>query len=189
MNGGTRSDAGRLLRIATFACAAGAAVLVHLAFGPRSDALRGELADAQRQLHSDAVSAAELARLTQREPELAARYAAAFGGNAQAIFLGELARALRRHHVALASTSASTETDAGFRSAFTAAHVSLEIDGSYRDIVGTLADLSDGSQLVRVGAPSLHRAGSLLGAVVPVTIYDASRPASPAPAQPVATPP
>jgi hypothetical protein len=189
-----RLDVARLLRIATLACAAGAAMLVHGAFAPRFDALRGELADAQRQLRSDEVNAQELTRLARREPELAARYAAPFSGNAQAGFLTELARTLRYHRVTLASTSASAGAQPGdrsetFQSAFPASHLGLELDGSYRDIVGAIAELSEGPELVRVEAPSFHRTGARLGAVVPVTIYDPSRPASPAPVQSEASPP
>jgi len=176
----------RLIRLVTVACAFLAAALVHAAYQPRFEALRGELADASQQLRSDEVTAAELSRLATRRPELAARYATAFNGHAQAVFLRELARTLNRRHLALASTSAAAGTSPDgqtdtFRSAFAATRLSLEFDGAYRDIVGALVDLSNGSELVRVEAPSFHRADGHVSADVPVTIYDPSRPASPGP--------
>ncbi len=160
---------------------------------PRLEALRGELADAEQQLRSDEVTAAELARLTRREPELSARYATAFNGHAQTVFLRELARTLDRRHLALMSTSAAPagqpdESTDRIRSAFATTRLSLELHGAYRDIVGALADLSNGSELVRVEAPSFHRAGGQVSADVPVTIYDPSRPASPAPRSATASP-
>jgi len=186
MNQSARRELVRLVKIVTVACAFVTAALVHAAYQPRFEALRSELAEAGRQLRSDEVTAAELARLTRRKPELAARYATAFNGHAQADFLRELARTLSRRHLALASTSAAPGPPPDgpsdtFHSAFAATRLSLEIHGAYRDIVGALVDLSNGSELVRVESPSLHRSDGHVSADVPVTVYDPSRPASPAP--------
>jgi hypothetical protein len=186
MNQSARRELVRLVKILTIAGAIVAAALVHAAFRPRFEALQGELADAGRQLRSDEVTAAELSRLTRRKPELAARYATAFNGHAQAVFLRELARTLNRRHLALTSTSAAPGlppdgTSNAFRSAFAATRLSLELHGAYRDIVDALVDLSNGSELVRVEVPSFHRADGQVSADVPVTLYDPSRPASAAP--------
>lgn len=177
MNATARINVPRLIRLTTIACALAACALVATGFRPRFDELRNVVTERERQLRADEVSFAELARLHRQRPELAARYAAAFRANAPAVFLRELAWILRRHGVTLTSTTVAPEPSRkvsaeGYRSAFVASQLNIELYGNYRSIVAAIGDLSSGTELVRVGSPSLHRAGALLEAIVPLSVYE-----------------
>jgi hypothetical protein len=180
VNAGALRGAIRIVRLASFVCALGAALLVSIAYRPQFESARAALSGAELQLRSGEIAAAQTAELQRRRRDLAARYSAAFGGHVQARFLRELARTLKRHRAALtASAAAPAAAAAGggnaYRSAFAATRLSLELRGTYRDLVTVIGELSYGTELVRVEAPSFHLAGNLLGAVVPVNVYDPAR--------------
>ncbi len=177
----TNTRGPRAMRTATLACTLAACAAVLLAYrGPLDDA-RDAVANERLQLRSDATTFAELARLRRDRPLLAARYATSFSGNAQARFIRELAWELRRRRVVLASSSATADQTAlpgpgAYHSAFGASRLNLELRGTYRNIIAAIAGLSAGSELVRVEPASIHRAGTELSALVPVTVYDPSLP-------------
>lgn len=175
---GVRSRSARWARLATAGLAFGTAALIVAAYRPRFEATGAALASAELQLRSDEITLARLPEMTQRRTELATRYAAAFGGNPQAAFVRELGRTLDRHRVRLTSSVATEEPDVasgGYRSAFPASKLSLELRGRYRDLIAVIAGLSHGGELVRVEAPSFHRDASELAADVPLTLYEPAR--------------
>ncbi len=169
-------DIGRALRIATFLCAALAGAFVYFAYEPQAAAAQQRVDDAQARLRSDEVAFSEMPHLRLERAELEHRYAQLFEQNAEAVFLRELASTVRRHGVMLATTSVSQDLDAPPTVAkpalFSANRVSLELRGTYRDLLGAIGDLSLGSEIVAVEPPSMRRDGSTIAATVRAVIYE-----------------
>jgi hypothetical protein len=74
------------------------------------------------------------------------------------------------------STSASREPAAnaakGDDELFTRVDLTVELRGTYRDLLATIVDLSLGGAIARVAGPSFRRTGSALVATVPVTLFE-----------------
>lgn len=175
MTFGTSIDIPRLIRIASVLFAFAAAVGVDLTYRPQIDAAERLVEDRNDELRSDQVAFREATFLRGERARLAGRYAMLFAENPQAVFVRELATTMRRNGVTLVSTSVTPEDPNGERSAaglLTKTHVTIVMSGSYRRLLGTVADLSAGSEIVDVGVPNLTREGTSVVASVPVDIYE-----------------
>jgi hypothetical protein len=178
-------DMPRLIRIATLLFAILAGSLAYLAYEPAVDALQTRLADTQAELRSEDVAFAEISRLRAERIALARRYDPIFAQNAQANFLRELSATVRRHDVALVSTSVAEDVNPAtsptptLRALLRQTQASLELRGSYAHLLATVSDISRGSGIVGTGEPTLRRATGSIVATVPVTIYEPARGGTP----------
>ena len=175
-----RIDVIRLIRIAAALFSFAAAFGVYATFEPQIDALLQRVDDNNSELRSDEVAASSATALRGERARLAERYATLVAQNSQAVFVRELATAVRRNGVTLLSTvvTAPSPGDAASPGAlFTKTHLSVGLRGSYRRLLTTIADLSAGSDIVEVLPPSLTRetgAGDV-SATVPLDIYEPVR--------------
>jgi len=175
MTSAARVDIPRLIRIVTLLVAVAAAAAVYLTYQPQIEALQQRIDDNNNELRSDDVVFSGAAALRGERAQLAARYAALLAQDAQAVFVRELATIVARNGVRLVSTNVTPDDATEARGAgtpFTKTRVSLELRGPYRRLLATIADLSLGSEIVEVRAPSLAREGPGVLAKVPVTIYE-----------------
>ncbi|GAC1442288.1 MAG: hypothetical protein NVS2B3_08290 [Vulcanimicrobiaceae bacterium] len=175
-------DVSRLIRIAALGCTAIAVALVYVWYAPQIDALQARIDDGRSELRSDETTFDQAPALRAQRSRLAARYATLLAQNPEAVFVRELATTVRRHHVTLVSTNVTQETALPEPQAasipFSRARVEIELRGTYRALLGTVADLSTGSEIVEVREPNLRREGDQLAATVPVTVYEPLRSAA-----------
>ncbi len=175
MNAASAMDVPRLIRIATLLFALLAGTLVYLAFYPVVDGLEQRVDDAQATLRSDDVAAYEIPRVQLERDDLARRYEHLFAANPEAVFLRELSRSARSRHVTVLSTSVTHDTSGsspGPSALLAPVRVTIELRGTYRDLLAAVGDLSLGSEIVDVDAPSLRRDDDAVIASIPVTIYE-----------------
>jgi Tfp pilus assembly protein PilO len=173
VNATTPIDVPRLIRIASVACAILAGALVYLRFEPDLDATRAQIDDARDELRSEDVVFADVPRLRSERAALRERYARLFLQNPEAVFLRDLDAAVRRHGVEVVSSRAGRATQAPVTTtAPPQIPLTLELRGSYRDLLATIVDLSRGDEIVEVDAPSLRRDGDALIASVPVAVFE-----------------
>jgi hypothetical protein len=169
-------DVPRLIRIATLLFAILAGSLVYFAYQPQIDAAQLRLDDAEADLRSQDVALSETPRLRAERAMLARRYDTPFAKNPEAVFLRELASTVSRHDVSLVSTTVSADGPGAALAAhpalFKQTQVLLELRGKYGHLLATVRDLSIGSAIVGVEAPTIRRDGTALIASVPVTIYE-----------------
>jgi len=173
----TSIDVPRLIRIATLLLSILGGSLVYFTFAPQIDAATLRLDDAEANLRSQDVALSEMPRLRVEREQLVRRYETSFAKNPQAVFLRDLASTVARHDVALVSTNVSQQTVQNTNpqaALFKETGVLLELRGAYRDLLGTVRDLSNGSAIVAVDSPAIRRDGNALIANVPVTIYEPS---------------
>lgn len=168
-------DVPRLIRLATLLLAVTAGASVFFAYEPRTELLSQRLDDTETALRSDDVAFSEIPTLRIERDRLAKQYTFV-ARDAEAVFLRELASNVHRHALTLLSTTAS-QTDLPNRSfgdgvAFGATDLTLELAGSYEHLLAGLSEMSLGSEMVGVEAPSFRRDGLRLVATVPVTIYE-----------------
>lgn len=170
-----RIDVGRIVKLATLLVACAAGVLIYLARTPEIDTASARLASTESMLRSGDVAIAEIPAMRKSRDVLAARYHDRLAQNAETSFLGELGRLAIHEHVTIVRTSAPDSaipraaTAAG---AFVATPLSVELRGSYRHVLTTIARLSAGSAIVRVDAPNVTRVEGDVDATVPVVIYE-----------------
>lgn len=166
----------RLIRIATLLLAVFAGGLVFLTYAPQVDALQQRLQDDASTLRSDETVFHTLPQLRADRAQLGRQYATLFAQNPEAVFLHDLSAATRRHGVALVSTTVSHEdntSDATPRSSlFAQTHVDVEMRGTYAHLLAAVGDLSVGSEIVRVDAPTMRRESDEVAATVPVTVFE-----------------
>ncbi len=171
-----RIDISRLIRIAALALTVLAVALVYANYTPQIDALQARIDDGRNELRSDDEAFAEATALRGERARLAQRYASLFAANPEAVFVRELATTVHRHHVQLVDTNVTQDaesTDAGATGVpFSRARVSIGLRGTYRTLLGTIADLSTGSEIVEVREPNLRRDGDAIVATVPLVIYE-----------------
>jgi len=168
-------DVPRLIRLATLLSSVAAGAVVFFAYEPRTELLAQRLDDTETALRSDDIAFAEIPRLRVERDRLARQYTF-IARDAEAVFLRELASNVHRHALTLLSTTAS-QSDVPNRSSgdgvtFHATDLTLELGGSYEHLLAGLSEMSLGSEMVGVEAPSLRRDGPRLVATVPVTIYE-----------------
>lgn len=165
----------RLIRIATLLFAVFAGALVFLTYQPQVDALQQRLEDDTSTLRSDETVFHTMPQLRADRAELGHQYATLFAQNPEAVFLRDLSAATQRHGVTLVSTSVShveTSDTTPRSSLFAQAHVDVEMRGSYAHLLAAIGDLSVGSEIVRVDAPTMRRDGDEVAATAPVTIFE-----------------
>jgi hypothetical protein len=171
-------DVPRLVRIATLLFAILAGTLVYFAYDPQVAAAQQRLDDAQANLLSGDVAVDAMNKLRSERTDLARRYDTPFVKNPEAVFLRELASTVARHGVTLVSTSVAQDPGTGQGGAhpalFKQTQVALELRGSYVHLLESVRDLSNGTAIVGVDAPTLRRDNGTLVASVPVTIYEPS---------------
>jgi hypothetical protein len=169
----------RFARLAMLATAVVVVAVTYASFEPRIDALYVRVENDELELRSDAIALSELSRLEVERRRLARRYALRFSRNAEAVFLSELDVDARRHGVAILSSSLGATNGSAPTSPETAKMhheaLALELSGTYRGLLTTIADLSRGSQIVDVGNPSLRLDHNRVVADVPVLIADPNR--------------
>ncbi len=168
-------DVPRLIRLATLLLTVAAGAAVFFAYEPRTELLSQRLDDTETALRSDDIAFSEIPRLRIERGQLAKQYTFV-ARDAEAVFLRELASNVHRHALTLLSTIASL-TDLPNRSSgdgltFHATDLTLELAGSYEHLLAGLSEMSLGSEMVGVEAPSFRRDGLRLVATVPVTIYE-----------------
>lgn len=185
MNSAARIDIPRLIRIATFLFAVAAGAGVYMTYQPQIEAMQQRIDDNNDELRSDDVAFNEAAVLRGERATLSARYASLFAQNPQAVFVRELATLVRRNGVRLTSTTVTPEdqSDPPASALFAKTRLALELRGSYRRLLTAIADLSMGSEIVEVRAPSLARESGSVVAKVPVVIYEPLRAASQQPSR------
>lgn len=174
----TRIDVPRLIRIATFLVSVAATAAVYLTYQPQIEAVQQRIDENNDELRSDDVAFHEANLLRGERATLSARYASLFAQDAQAVFVRELATTVRRHGVELVATNVAPDDPSDARGAsalFSKTQLALELRGSYRRLLTTIADLSLGSEIVEVRASSLSREGTELVAKVPLAIYEPLR--------------
>ncbi len=177
MNHKSAVDVPRLIAISTLSFCVLAGSLVYFAFEPRVAQLQSALDDAQATLRSDDVAFAEMPHVRYERNTLARQYDRLLTDNPEAVFLRDLDATTRRHGIRLVSTSiahdAATRARApGARSLLVAVEVRLVLAGTYSRLLAAIGDLSQGSEIVRVDAPSLQRSDGAVSATVPVTIFE-----------------
>jgi hypothetical protein len=169
----------RLIRIATLLFAVLLGSIVYFHFQVRVDAMQYRIDDAEAALRSGEVAASEMGHLRDERDALASRYARRLNSNAQAIFLRELIALVQARDVTLVATSLSrakpTRGNADGPELLTPTHVTLELRGTYRNLLLLIAALSTGSEIVAVEPPDMRRDGTAVMASVPVTIYEPAR--------------
>lgn len=177
MNATNAVDIPRLIRIATLLFTLLGGSIVYFAFAPSIDALQQRIDDGQATLRSDEVAFSEVPLVRAERDALARRYATLFGQNPEAVFLRELSSTVRRNGVALLSTTVTRDANGAKNespssSLLAPTLLQIELRGSYAHVLGAIADLSLGSEIVNVGAPSLRRDDDAVIASVPVVIYE-----------------
>jgi hypothetical protein len=174
----TPIDVPRLIRIATLLFAILAGALVYFAYDPQVDTAQGRLDDAQETLLSQDVAFGAMSRLRLERAVLERRYDTPFVKNPEAVFLRELASTVTRHGVTLVSTTvapdAAVDASATRPALFKQTQVALELRGTYTHLLATVRDLSNGSAIVGVEAPTLRRDNGALLATIAATIYEPS---------------
>ncbi len=176
MNATNAIDIPRLIRIATLLFTLLGGSIVYFTFAPSVDALQQRIDDAQATLRSDEVAFSEVPHVRVERDALAHRYATLFGQNPEAVFLRELSSTVRRNRVALLSTSVSRDANGPkpqpLSSLLAPTALQIELRGSYAHVLAAIGDLSLGSEIVNVAAPSLRRDDDAVIASIPVTIYE-----------------
>lgn len=174
-----RIDVGRLIRIVTLLLSVAAVASVYAAYAPRIDALLARIDDGREELRSDEVARREATRLRAERVDLARTYAPLLSQNAEAVFVRELATMVRRRGVTLVSTNAASDSGshegepAG--ASFSRVRLTVDLRGSYRALLATVAELSTGSEIAEVGEPNLRRDGDAIAATIPVVVYEPRR--------------
>lgn len=177
MNATNAIDVPRLIRIATLLFTLLGGSIVYFTFAPTIDALQQRIDDAQATLRSDEVAFSEVPHVRIERDALARRYAALFGQNPEAVFLRELSSTVRRNGVSLLSTTVTRDTSgpkpaSPVTSLLAPTLLQIELRGSYSHVLAAIAEVSLGSEIVNVRAPSLRRDGDAVIASIPVTIYE-----------------
>jgi hypothetical protein len=167
----------RLIRIATLSFALLGGALVYFTFAPAVDGLQQRIDDAQETLRSGDVAFSEISHVRTERDELARRYARLFSQNPEAVFLRELSATVRARRVTLLSTSVSRDpsgvrAEATHGALLAPTLLQIELRGRYAPVLAAIGDLSLGSEIVDVQAPSLRRDGDAVIASIPVTIYE-----------------
>jgi Tfp pilus assembly protein PilO len=182
MNATAPINVPRLIRLATLSFALLAGTLVYFTFAPVAGGLQQRIDDAQATLRSDEVAFSEAPHVRDERDALGRRYAALFAQNPEAVFLRELSADVHASGVTLLSTSV-TQDASGSKAGSTPnallapTRMQIELRGSYRRVLSAVAELSLGSEIVNVAAPSLRRDGDAVIASIPVTIYEPQSPA------------
>ncbi len=170
----------RLIAIVTLLLCVLGASLVYFAFDPQVEALRMRLDDEQATLRSEEVAFAEIPHVRFERDQLARRYDGLLAENPEAVFLSDLDAVTRRHDLHLTATTINHDPATAGQasdprvehSLFIQTQVRLELRGTYRHLLAAIGDLSLGSEIVRVDAPSLQRSDGELAASIPVTIFE-----------------
>lgn len=174
----SRIDVARLIRTATLLVGLACASAVYATFQPQIDFLQQRIDENNSQLRSDEVAQSTAGTLRRERSDLATRYATLVAQNPQAVFVRELAALVRRHAVALVSTTvaAAAPNDAPEPGAlFSKTRLSIVMSGPYRRLLAAVSDLSNGSEIVEVLPPSLARDGADVVATIPLDIYEPLR--------------
>lgn len=176
MKGAASIDAPRTIRIATLLAALAAGVLVYLAYAPRIAAAERRLDDDVAQLASDEIAIGETAAMRASRDVLARRYAALFAKSPQAVFVRDLGKTALRSGVTIVGTTATHDPEADAArapgSVLRGTTMTVELAGSYRGVLAAIADLSLGSEVVRVDAPTLRRRDGGVDATIPITLFE-----------------
>jgi Tfp pilus assembly protein PilO len=173
-------DVRRLVRIVAVLSCIVAAFVVFFTFAPDVDAASLRLDQASLQLNSDSSAFYQLGLLRAQRDQLSKRYARLFEQNPEAVFLRSLASDVARHGLTLVSTAESQDTHGVPQPQGSTATekfgdkttLTIEMRGSYRNLLAAIGELSIGSEIVRVDSPTLRREGDAIDAVVPVSIYE-----------------
>ncbi len=168
-------DVPRLLRILSAGAAVLAGAVVYASYEPQIDALRARVDDARSEVRSGDTIIADVERLRAERGAFERRYARLLAQNPQAVFLRELAATVRRHGVDLTGSSLGhprVDPHDDALGTFKRVPLTLQIRGSYRSLLATIADISSGSEIVSVDTPSLQRDGDAVIATVPVAIFE-----------------
>ena len=169
----------RLIRIATLLFAVLAGTLVFLTYQPQVEALQQRLQDDASTLRSDETVFHTMAQLRVNRAELARRYATLFAQNPEAVFLRDLSGATQRHGITLVSTSVSHDENTAdgqpHSPLFAQTRVDVQMRGSYARLLAAVGDLSAGSEIVRVDAPTMRRDDDQVLVTIPVTIFEPAK--------------
>jgi len=167
----------RMIRVSAVACAIVAAAIVYFSSAPKLAILSARLDETGAVLRSDDIVLSTVGRVRARRDLLQRRYARMLRRDAEASFIQDLDANVRRHGAAVISTTAqrggaeeaSDDGDTGLRHiAFT-----IELGGSYRNLLAATAKLSTGNQMVDVRSVSLRRADNRLIARIPIVLFEA----------------
>jgi hypothetical protein len=168
----------RLIRASAIACAIATAAVIYLSNEPRISTLSNRLEETNAVLRSDDIVLANIVRERARRDLLLRRYAPTLRRGVEATFVRDLDANARRHGADVISTSAERDSSGG--SAADGAtgtrriDLTIELRGSYRNLLSTIANLSDGNQIVDVRSISLRRADTNLIARVPISLFEAA---------------
>ncbi len=166
----------RMIRVSAVACAIVAAAVVYFSSEPKVATLSARLDETSAVLRSDDIVLSTIGRVRARRDLLQRRYARMLRRDAEASFLRDLDADVRRHGADVISTTAQRNdagpaddaSDTGLRRiAFT-----IELRGSYLNLLDATANLSTGHQIVDVRSVSLRRSDNQLVARIPIVLFE-----------------
>lgn len=164
-----------LIRIAMVLASICGCALIAIDYEPRLEAARQRLASAQVTLRSTEVAIAAEPLVSNQLFHLKKRYAESLG-DPESAFLRWLVELQRRERVRLIAANAADVSD-DFAAVpevpggtFHSVRYTIEMTGSYRSLLLSVADLSSGPALVRVHVPSFVRSAGALTATVPLEL-------------------
>jgi len=157
-----------------FAVAAGT-LAGYLLWQPMLGAAADRLGDARARLQSDRIAFSTKAPLERERERLRRRYFSAQAGLGEVDMLRKLAGLTWRRRVRVVSAEVAPPNPAEIvrnpdPSALEAVNLRLELQGSYRELLLAIDDLSKELDLVHVDAPTLRAIGSEIDASVPIVL-------------------
>ncbi len=166
----------RLIRASAVACAIATATVIYLSNEPKILALSNRLEETNAVLRSDDIVLANTGRARAQRDLLRRRYARKLRRGVEAAFIRDLDANVRRHGADVMSTTAerSDESAADGETGLQRIDLTIELRGNYRNLLGTIANLSAGNQVVDVRSISLRRADTSLIARVPISLFEVS---------------
>jgi Tfp pilus assembly protein PilO len=167
----------RLIRVSAVACAIVAATAVYFSNEPRLATLSAHLDETRAVLRSDDIVLSTIGRVRAERDLLRRRYARLLRRDVEATFIGDLDANVRRHAANLISTTVRRDSSGGpdddADTGMRRIPLTIELRGSYRNLLDATADLSNGNQIVDVRSVSLRRADNRLIARIPVVLFEA----------------
>jgi Tfp pilus assembly protein PilO len=171
----TTIDVSRIVRIVSVGLAILAGASVYVSYEPQVESLRTRVDEARADVRSGDIVLADRERLRTERAAFERRYARLFAQNPQAVFLRELSATAGRHGIdVVGSASGHARLDSRDETVGTFKRVALtlQLRGSYRNLLAAIAEISQGNEIVAVEVPSLQRDGDSIVASVPVAIFE-----------------
>ncbi len=178
MSDDSSSSIVRLIRTSAVACAIATAAVIYLSNESKISALSNRLEEANAVLRSDDIALASIGRVRSQRDLLRRRYAPMLRRGVEAAFIRDLDTNVRRHGAEVMSTTSQRDGVDGSaelgETEMRRIDLTIELRGSYRNLLSTIAAISAGNQVVDVRSVSLRRADADIIARVPISLFEAS---------------